>query len=582
MSLRYEVFHARPHLYLWAASVLSSAFASTTIPSFLLLAVHLSILCVYGPILLDRRGQKSAKIARLWVGISISRSISWFAPSIHALDTPAVSVLVLLGQAMATSAITLTVVLLYIHLRTRVPMPAGTQYTLFPALWAGIWCAMAYCSPVGYLTSWTPVVGTESYDWLVPLLGPAVKNWLVAAWAVVGSQALEHWMMEWESPEEAPLIPAHDMGSSGLSKKDTHNHYRGSNAFIFILVALAAPPFLLGGDLPLPVISPDTTPLSVGCVLPSYRRYKHTNLNLDDYIEETKKLASQADILLWPEGAVSFQGEDERDAAFDKIRSKVPGAHVGVSFEETYPDPHNPTGKSGLKRNGMAIISKADSKPHLIYYKRHLVPIAESYSMRAGEEDPSIYDLELHAPKDMNKTDWSKEPPHIRHIPLTASICLDFAMPSPFSALESRPALILAPGRTWETTVGRVMWEQAKQRAYELGSTVLWCDGGDGGISGVAGEGVSESIQVGKGSWVRQIGIQYEFDEGRTLYGRAGNWLIWGLIGLPLVLGPFEAVIGLLPNSGLLSGFGNMRRQFIAWKDRRRIEDNAEHEDLMS
>ncbi|KAI3622411.1 apolipoprotein n-acyltransferase [Moniliophthora roreri] len=554
MSLRYEVFHAKPHLYLWAASVLSSAFASTTIPSFLLLAVHLSILCVYGPILLDRRGQKSAKIARLWVHFMV-RTVY---PRIGYTRRIGVSAI---GAGNGNFSH-------YTNSRSPVHPPANTR---------------AYASsPVGYLTSWTPVVGTESYDWLVPLLGPAVKNWLVAAWAVVGSQALEHWMMEWESPEEAPLIPAHDMGSSGLSKKDTHNHYRGSNAFIFILVALAAPPFFLGGDLPLPVISPYTTPLSVGCVLPSYRRYKHTNLNLDDYIEETKKLASQADILLWPEGAVSFQGEDERDAAFDKIRSKVPGAHVGVSFEETYPDPHNPTGKSGLKRNGMAIISKADSKPHLIYYKRHLVPIAESYSMRAGEEDPSIYNLELHAPKDMNKTDWSKEPPHIRHIPLTASICLDFAMPSPFSALESRPALILAPGRTWETTVGRVMWEQAKQRAYELGSTVLWCDGGDGGTSGVAGEGVSESIQVGKGSWVRQIGIQYEFDEGRTLYGRAGNWLIWGLIGLPLVLGPFEAVIGLLPNSGLLPGFGNMRRQFIAWKDRRRIEDNAEHEDLMS
>ncbi|KAK7059175.1 hypothetical protein VNI00_001802 [Paramarasmius palmivorus] len=571
MSLRYEVLHAHPHLYLGAASVVSSALASTTLPSFLLLVVHLSILLIYGPILLDRRGQKWPKITALWFGLSIFRSISWFAPSIHALDTPATSVLILLGQSMATSAIALVAVLGHTYLRTRITMPAGTQHTLFPALWAGVWCALAYASPVGYLTSWTPVVGTGPYDWLVPLLSPAVKDWLVAAWAVVCSQVVEGWIMGWETPEEAPLIPAQHTELPGPSK-NTHDHYSGSKAFALLLIVLMVPS-LFGTDLPLPVLSPDTTPLGVGCVLPSSQRYNH-NPTIDDYIAETRTIAPHADIVLWPEGAVSFQNESERDAIFKRVRWDVPDVHVGISFVETYTN-------EGLKRNGFAIIAKGVDTPHLIYYKKHLVPIAESYSMRAGDLEPSIYNLEIKAPKGVKKPDWAPEPKFTRPVPLTASICLDLAMPSPFSALESKPALILAPGRTWETTVGRIMWEQAKQRALELGSAVLWCDGGDGGISGVAGRGISESIQVGKGSWARKIGIQYEFDESRTFYGKGGNWLILVLICLPVVLGPSEALVKLLPRASLLSQLGNMRRRIMGRKNETRIENDAEHEDLM-
>jgi hypothetical protein len=67
------------------------------------------------------------------------------------------------------------------------------------------------------------------------------------------------------------------------------------------------------------------------------------------------------------------------------------------------------------------------------------------------------------------------------------------------------------------------MWSQAKQRAEEMGSMVLWCDGGDGGVSGIAGGGFHDVTQVGSGSWVRTIGIQYPFNNHRTAYSYFDN-----------------------------------------------------------
>ena len=67
------------------------------------------------------------------------------------------------------------------------------------------------------------------------------------------------------------------------------------------------------------------------------------------------------------------------------------------------------------------------------------------------------------------------------------------------------------------------MWLQAKRRAEELQSIVLWCDGGEGGVSGVAGSGFNDVVQVGSGSFVRTIGIQYPFDHQKTSFARWGN-----------------------------------------------------------
>lgn len=154
--------------------------------------------------------------------------------------------------------------------------------------------------------------------------------------------------------------------------------------------------------------------------------------------------------------------------------------------------------------------------------------VAESFSLTHSRESPSAFMAEIiyHGKR-------YPIPGHKRELPVTSSICLDFSAPSLFKDLDVRPGLILAPARTWDVTVGYTMWKQASQRAHEIGSTLLWCDGGAGGVSGVAGHGYNEVMQVGSGSWVRNIGLEYPFDERRrTLYARSGNsalLLFWAL-----------------------------------------------------
>ena len=79
------------------------------------------------------------------------------------------------------------------------------------------------------------------------------------------------------------------------------------------------------------------------------------------------------------------------------------------------------------------------------------------------------------------------------------------------------------------------MWEQARARAEEAGSMVLFCDGGAQGASGVAGQGIREPFQFGSGSWTRSVGMQWPFDQRRTLYMWGGGTLqfaiVWSLLG---------------------------------------------------
>ena len=157
--------------------------------------------------------------------------------------------------------------------------------------------------------------------------------------------------------------------------------------------------------------------------------------------------------------------------------------------------------------------------------------------MVPSNEEPTLYELPLGPPSGTPKSEWAKGPDHTRPIPISSSICLDFASESAFMSLDSRPALILAPARTWHPSVGIAMWNQARQRAHETGSTILWCDGGEGGLSGVIGGGFEEPLQFGGGSWTKTIGLTYPFPERMTgfTFMRAGNFgaflFIWIVAG---------------------------------------------------
>ena len=111
------------------------------------------------------------------------------------------------------------------------------------------------------------------------------------------------------------------------------------------------------------------------------------------------------------------------------------------------------------------------------------------------------------------------------------------------------------------------MWEQARARAEELGASVLWCDGGDGGVSGLAGKGMQEFVQVGQGSWVRELGVPYPYDERRTVYAAGGAYvplaIFWGITGVGAVL-----EVGLVVFAGrgaaLIKFVRSLRRQKAA------------------
>lgn len=75
------------------------------------------------------------------------------------------------------------------------------------------------------------------------------------------------------------------------------------------------------------------------------------------------------------------------------------------------------------------------------------------------------------------------------------------------------------------------MWEQAKARAAETGASIVWCDGGRGGLSGIADGRYSEIVQVGPGSWTKPLGVPYPFDERRrTFYERGGQLAALGAV----------------------------------------------------
>ncbi|KAJ7109972.1 hypothetical protein C8R44DRAFT_634246 [Mycena epipterygia] len=483
----------------------SSFFGLATAPSLIPLTATLAMLLLYAPILFHRP-HRVMYTALLWFSITLSTSFRRLAPTLNSLSTAGPSVAVLLAMTSLTSAFAIFAIFLDLRICTRV----GTnQAVFFPAIWTTLWAASSRM-PLGRLTSWSPVLGTQSYSWTAPWVGTTGIDWTVAAWAVVISQSIGIWYMG-DSEDE--------VFTTRTSESVTRSH--GTWILAGFLTALTIPSLIFSGT-PLPVNPPETiSPFTIGCVLPSASKYNYA-LTLDDYITESKSV--HATLLLWPEGAVAFSSESERDAGFKHIQQAInnQATYWAVSFEDVVPDPSDDTGRTSISRTGVAILSNSPDV-HLEYYKRHLVPIAESFPLTPGSSPPMTYNLPLVAPRRVKRPQWGSPPNYTRPISLTASICLDFATPSPFQDLDSRPALILAPARTWDPAIGGRMWEEVKQRANEIGSMALWCDGGKGGVSGVAGGGYSEIFQVGEGSWVRTVGIQHPFDFTRTFYARFGD-----------------------------------------------------------
>jgi hypothetical protein len=176
---------------------------------------------------------------------------------------------------------------------------------------------------------------------------------------------------------------------------DFHDSRRGSLppsrshrvlAFTAFLSLLMVPSYY-AQSLPLPQYSSHSIPLSIGCVLPPPSD-KGGIPTLQDFITETAKYTSQAQLLLWPEGALRFDNQQQKEHAVQAVMnasasnfggnglmSKKKRVHspkyIGMSFEEVIPDIRSGRNRT-QRRNGFALINQTGIV--FEYYKRHLVP----------------------------------------------------------------------------------------------------------------------------------------------------------------------------------------------------------------
>ena len=205
--------------------------------------------------------------------------------------------------------------------------------------------------------------------------------------------------------------------------------------------------------------------------------------------------------------------------------------------------------------------------------------------MSAGASPPEVFTFQL--PTSRNSRN---KPLESLNVTITASICLDFAHPRIFDELPERPTLVLGSAHTWERGIAETMWHQALSRIDEIGSTLLWCDGGDHGVSGVGGNAVPEGdvMQVGPGSWVRAIGLKSEPDSTQTIYARLGPWpwviLVFGAMGTEASL--MASWMKLMRKGGRIRFFkgvsvngGQVWKSLRAWERGRRQLSQDQNQD---
>ncbi|KAH9065659.1 hypothetical protein EDB87DRAFT_1574153 [Lactarius vividus] len=503
VGFREIVFTKHPNIVFSILSAELAVVALSPTPTFIPLVLLVATLLVFTRIIVPR--PHSPRII-FWAVMSVSfaSTLSRIMPSVDALSSAASSIASLwLISSLSSSIAFFTILSDRLSPRFSIPW---ARVTFFPAVWATVWQLISHGSPVGHLVTWTPVAGFAGYEWTRPLLGTWGINWLVGAYAIVIAELVGVWFIgpveEFESHD--PLIPSIGSNSKPRSIKPATLQSHHTFFLSAALLVLTAPSFF-SSTLP---ILPWTM-----------------------FIAESKHLTG-ARILLWPEGALMFETSVQREEALKRVQQEIKGPLVGVTFTE--PVPHDAGWehtREGKWRNGLVLVGP--DGPVAEFYKRNLVPIAESFSLTKSRREPELYELELHGTNKNKK--WTPAPPYERTITVTAAICLDFSSPSIFSSLDSRPALILAPAQTWHRDVSMAVWEQARARAEEAGSMVLFCDGGAQGASGVAGQGMREPSQFGSGSWMRFVGVQWPFNQRRTPYMWGSEALratfVWSLLG---------------------------------------------------
>ncbi|KDN42937.1 hypothetical protein RSAG8_06463, partial [Rhizoctonia solani AG-8 WAC10335] len=562
-------------------------------PAFVPLVVLISVLINYARATI-KRPEFTHRFFALLTALTMGTVLAYSTSTKSALSTWFLSESLLLVGALIFSFFALIPILVFAYLRSHV----GSQYPLsglllFPVLWATTWSFVVHVSPIGRLGTWTPMTGIESYIWVLPIFGQPGLDYIAGLWAIVLAEYAGVWLMGAEARRLIPdgaapnvdfLTPInHETEATEIDHqaddRNTHGRYNPAH-FVLGLLLLGTVPSYFTPILPPPTHSNTTTELLVACAHPA-AKIPGTRPSFEDYLIETRTQSSRAKIVLWPEGAAHFYSDEQKKMAFKKVSDVAnhQKAWIGVGYEQTFQDRDEYDGLQRVRgHNGLAIFGP-DVQP-VVYIKQKLVPLVETFSYEHSIVPPPSYPMHLPLSKNHKgeKDTWP------RTIPLSAAICLDVSTPLatsvPVNGTElGRPALILAPARTWHPEIGKAMFQYASMRASEQGASILWCDGGEGGVSGVGGlaaQGLGLAGGIGQvgtgGSWLQAIGIPFPYDAQDftpTWYARWGDLSVIFLALALLGVGPAAPAMGVI---GHLASWAYRRLQ----STRRR--ENGQHE----
>ncbi|KAH7345252.1 hypothetical protein B0J17DRAFT_639009 [Rhizoctonia solani] len=418
-----------------------------------------------------------------------------------ALSTWFLSESLLLVAAALFSFISLLPILGFAYFRSYV----GSRFPLsglllFPVLWATTWSLVVHFSPVAeYTGAW--LMGTEARRLIPDDAAPNV-DFLTSINNETEATDIDH--ANNCDPHRPPAT------------RDIPSHFTPI--------------------LPPPMHSSSTTELMVACAHPAVKT-PGTHPSFEDYLAETRVQAPRAKIVLWPEGAVRFHSDEQKKIAFKNISdiANHQKAWIGVGYEQTFQDRDVYDGLQRVRGHNALAIFGPDVQP-VVYIKQKLVPLVESFSYEHSIVPPPNYPLRLPKPNSRPKSEKDTWP---RTIPLSAAICLDVS--APLAHL------------TWHPDLGKTMFQYASMRAAEQGASILWCDGGEGGVSGVGGlaaQGLGLTGGIGQvgtgGSWLQTIGIPFPYDARDftpTWYARWGDLSVI-ILGLALLgVGPVAPAV---------------------------------------
>ncbi|KAL7417439.1 hypothetical protein BDY24DRAFT_91214 [Mrakia frigida] len=258
----------------------------------------------------------------------------------------------------------------------------GLRNVTFPIVWSLGWMVVGRASPMGRQGSWTPTHGFlfDSLSPLVKIWGPAVIDLVAGALAVLLLKALH--------PRDL-LLPDALLSSNGHQHQDLvrfeeeedqqqrqeqvqEEPYRDdpstpsqprfltlTNGLLLFLAFNLLPSFL-PSPLPSPQPLSTHTPLSLACILPpSAPASSQTQSDLDRFLSETRRVASSARVLLWPEGAIQVENQASFEEAIKEVGvvSRGMGVWIGVGVVGRWRlDGEREEGEGKKKGNGMVLV----------------------------------------------------------------------------------------------------------------------------------------------------------------------------------------------------------------------------------